>query len=479
MSIQHLVGFVPQEDTMYRDLTVRETLRFNARLKVSFTRARANLNFALPSLARANLFFALPSLARANLFLRSPRSHEPTPLFCAHLARTNQHPSSALTSLAHQADPGMTRPERRAFVNEVVDILGLKHVQHSVIGDELTRGISGGQRKRVNIGIELMGSPLVLFLDEPTSGLDATTTQLLIDSLEKLAALGLTIAMVIHQPRMEVLRKIQNLILLQKGGHEVYIGPTEDAIPYFKDQLGQDLPDQTSPADFFLDVITEDQNKHDDLAEEGTIVDTWAKYKTTLNFSHDREEYKDRIVPARHRPGRFYQIRTIYKRSVVQIFNAAGLHFVDAMLFIMAGAVAGIVAVDDNFMGNQIVMMINGMISVVAALKVFGGEGPVFLREMNAGVSSFSCVSEPIQARCTSSANSPHLTLTQVLRGQGDVAPSPRGHVPHLLPLHVLPHGVPQERPGGPVPHHPVRRNERHGTRVLHLGHHEREERHQ
>jgi hypothetical protein len=100
MSIQHLVGFVPQEDTMYRDLTVRETLRFNARLKVSFTRARANLNFALPSLARANLFLALPSLARANLFLRSPRSHEPTSLFCAHLARTNQHPYSALTSLA-------------------------------------------------------------------------------------------------------------------------------------------------------------------------------------------------------------------------------------------------------------------------------------------------------------------------------------------------------------------------------------------
>ena len=98
-----------------------------------------------------------------------------------------------------KAHPQMTRNQRRAFVNEIIDILGLSHVQHSLIGDEETRGISGGQRKRVNIGIELMASPLILFLDEPTSGLDSTTTQQLIDSLEKLTQLGLTIAMVIHQ----------------------------------------------------------------------------------------------------------------------------------------------------------------------------------------------------------------------------------------------------------------------------------------
>jgi len=348
MSIQHLVGFVPQEDTMYRDLTVRETLRFNARLK---------------------------------------------------------------------ADPRMTRAERRAFVNEVVDILGLKHVQHSVIGDEMTRGISGGQRKRVNIGIELMGSPLVLFLDEPTSGLDATTTQMLIDSLETLANLGLTIAMVIHQPRMEVLKKIHNLVLLQRGGHEVYVGETEKALTYFKDQVGVDLPNQTSPADFFLDLITADQDKHDVLDEEGTLVDKWAKYKSERPaFVHDRDEYKDRVVPARHRPGTFYQIRTVYKRSVVQVFNAAGLHFVDALLYIMAGAVAGIVASDDTFMGNQIVMMINGMVSVVAALKVFGGEMHIFKREMMAGVSSLAYFTGKVMAHFPLILMSPIFFLSTYFR---------------------------------------------------------------
>ena len=101
-------------------------------------------------------------------------------------------------------------------MNEIVDILGLAHVQHSLIGDEETRGISGGQRKRVNIGIELMASPLVLFLDEPTSGLDATTTMELIESLDVLAGLGLTIAMVIQQCEKGLMGIVQAGDLLEE-----------------------------------------------------------------------------------------------------------------------------------------------------------------------------------------------------------------------------------------------------------------------
>ena len=174
-----------------------------------------------------------------------------------------------------KGDPKMTKLERRYFVNEVVDILGLKHVQHSLIGDELNRGISGGQRKRVNIGIELMGSPLVLFLDEPTSGLDATTSQTLIESLGVLSNLGLTIAMVIHQPRQETLALIQQIILLQRGGFPVYIGKTKACQSYFESHLGMRLPLNTSPADWFLDIIAEDRQDF----EHGNLCDSWCKYE--------------------------------------------------------------------------------------------------------------------------------------------------------------------------------------------------------
>jgi ABC-type multidrug transport system ATPase subunit len=85
-------------------------------------------------------------------------------------------------------------------INKCINELGIPHVQHSNIGDEKTRGISGGQRKRVNIGIELVTDPLVLFLDEPTSGLDSTTSTSLCKTLKGIAKnRDMTVASVIHQ----------------------------------------------------------------------------------------------------------------------------------------------------------------------------------------------------------------------------------------------------------------------------------------
>jgi ABC-type multidrug transport system ATPase subunit len=69
----------------------------------------------------------------------------------------------------------VTPSEREDLVDDIIDILGLKKVQDSVIGDETKRGLSGGERKRVNVGMELAADPSILFLDEPTSGLDSTS----------------------------------------------------------------------------------------------------------------------------------------------------------------------------------------------------------------------------------------------------------------------------------------------------------------
>jgi ABC-type multidrug transport system ATPase subunit len=86
--------------------------------------------------------------------------------------------------------------EKRSFVENVLIALGLSDIRFQIIGDERQRGISGGQRKRVNVGIELVSDPLVLFLDEPTSGLDATSSMELIRALRQIAELGLTVVAV-------------------------------------------------------------------------------------------------------------------------------------------------------------------------------------------------------------------------------------------------------------------------------------------
>lgn len=85
------------------------------------------------------------------------------------------------------------------------------------VGDALHRGISGGEKKRTSIGIELISNPSLLFLDEPTTGLDSTTALDIIDNMSTLAKWGITLITTIHSPSAEILRKFDNLIILCDG----------------------------------------------------------------------------------------------------------------------------------------------------------------------------------------------------------------------------------------------------------------------
>merc|ERR1719392_441714 len=105
------------------------------------------------------------------------------------------------------------------------------HIQDSIVGSVEQRGISGGQRKRVNIGLELAAQPSVLFLDEPTSGLDATSSLTVVLSLKKMCQLGMSSIMVIHQPRYSLFTLFDDVLLLGKGGQAVYLGTSLGAKP--------------------------------------------------------------------------------------------------------------------------------------------------------------------------------------------------------------------------------------------------------
>jgi ABC-type multidrug transport system ATPase subunit len=95
---------------------------------------------------------------------------------------------------------------RGHIVHDVVSLLQIENIKLSIVGGVEHRGISGGQRKRVNIGLELCSDPTVLFLDEPTSGLDSTSSEVVLTALKDLTYLGLTVITVIHQPRYRLLR---------------------------------------------------------------------------------------------------------------------------------------------------------------------------------------------------------------------------------------------------------------------------------
>mmetsp|Transcript_26760 Transcript_26760/g.80819 ORF Transcript_26760/g.80819 Transcript_26760/m.80819 type:complete len:958 (-) Transcript_26760:85-2958(-) len=129
-----------------------------------------------------------------------------------------------------------TEEQKREKVMHTIYTLDLTHVQHSIIGDEFERGISGGQRKRVNVGLELVADPKILFLDEPTSGLDSVSATKLCKILRDIAEKQrLTVAAVIHSPGPEAFMSFHNFLLLQTGGRLVYYGPMPKVEQYFED----------------------------------------------------------------------------------------------------------------------------------------------------------------------------------------------------------------------------------------------------
>ncbi|KAL0358649.1 UNVERIFIED_CONTAM: ABC transporter G family member 28 [Sesamum angustifolium] len=118
----------------------------------------------------------------------------------------------------------LPKADKVLVVERVIESLGLQPVRDSLVGTVEKRGISGGQRKRVNVGLELVMEPSLLFLDEPTSGLDSSSSQLLLRALRREALEGVNICMVVHQPSYSLFKMFDDLILLAKGGLTVYHG---------------------------------------------------------------------------------------------------------------------------------------------------------------------------------------------------------------------------------------------------------------
>ncbi|KAI6887447.1 hypothetical protein KC318_g16287 [Hortaea werneckii] len=142
----------------------------------------------------------------------------------------------------------------QTHVDALIGCLQLSHVQDSQVGYVSRPGISGGQRKRVSIGIELAAAPMAIFLDEPTSGLDATSAASIMRLLKGISRLGVTIIAIVHQPREQIFYGFGQVLLLTQG-RMVYAGATAGMEEYFEG-MGFQFPLRANPADTLMDIIT-------------------------------------------------------------------------------------------------------------------------------------------------------------------------------------------------------------------------------
>lgn len=147
----------------------------------------------------------------------------------------------------------LSKQEKKEQAETVMEELGLTRCRDSVVGGPLLRGVSGGERKRVSIGQEMLVNPSLLFLDEPTSGLDSTTAQRIIATLRRLARGGRTVITTIHQPSSRLYRMFDKVVVLSDGC-PIYSGHAGRVMEYFR-SIGYEVGfNFINPADFLLDL---------------------------------------------------------------------------------------------------------------------------------------------------------------------------------------------------------------------------------
>lgn len=180
------------------------------------------------------------------------------------------------------------------LVDKVLKQLGLYERRHLKVGNSLNKLISGGQRKRLNIALELIREPSVLFVDEPTSGLSSRDSENVMDLLSELTLKGKLIFVVIHQPSSDIYKMFDKMIILDTGGYMVYYGHPIEAISYFKTIDGQLNSEQgecpvcgNATPEVIFDIL------------ESRQVDEFGRYMPDRKISPQKweEYYHEKIKP--------------------------------------------------------------------------------------------------------------------------------------------------------------------------------------
>ncbi|XP_057956183.1 ABC transporter G family member 15-like [Malania oleifera] len=302
-------------------------------------------------------------------------------------------------------------------VNEIVEgtimEMGLQGCADRLIGNWHLRGISGGEKKRLSIGLEILTRPRLLFLDEPTSGLDSASAFFVIQTLKNVACDGRTIISSVHQPSSEVFALFDDLFLLS-GGEAVYFGEAKMAVEFFA-EAGFPCPRKRSPSDHFLRCINSDfdivtatltgsQRYHhevhissDPLADVSTaeikakLVEKyrWSKYAKRAKAKIQEISATQVLVPETKqgsRAGWWKQLSTLTQRSFLNMSRDVGYYWLRIAIYIVVSICVGTIYFDVGtsytailargacggfIAGFMTFMSIGGFPSFIEEMKVF------------------------------------------------------------------------------------------------------------
>ncbi|GIL74117.1 hypothetical protein Vretifemale_4169 [Volvox reticuliferus] len=306
--------------------------------------------------------------------------------------------------------PGhMSDEARDRYVEQLVGVLGLAKAAATRVGDEKTRGLSGGEKKRLSIGCELVGSPSLIFCDEPTTGLDSFQAEKVMATLSSLARSGHTVVASVHQPRSSIFVMFDDLVLLSEG-QPVYSGPAREALDHFG-RLGHVCPEHYNPAEFLADLISIDYTNKEVEAESRArlerLVAAWREVENGYAGNggrqpsggltvgtNDSDGAEADVVMRRAalmpRSGPLRQLRLLLTRSWRQVVRDKATNMARATSNLFSALLFGAIffrmkrsqsSVQDRMGLLQVAAINTAMSSLVKTITIFPKERTIVARE--------------------------------------------------------------------------------------------------
>jgi len=214
-------------------------------------------------------------------------------------------------------------------VEKVLLDLDLYEIRDLQVGDMMNKKVSGGQRKRLNIGLELMREPVVMFIDEPTSGLSSFDSEKVMSLLRNQSLSGKLVFAIIHQPSSDIIKMFDSLWLLDKGGYMIYDGNPVEALVYFKSETSQanasesECPNcgnvETDNILHIVEVKIIDNSGLPGKKRQVSPKEWYEKYKMKMMPVLEDNPQKTAIPPSNFRvPRKADQVRTFIRRNITR-----------------------------------------------------------------------------------------------------------------------------------------------------------------
>lgn len=253
------------------------------------------------------------------------------------------------------------------LVTKVLEDLGLSETKDLKVGSPLRKTISGGQRKRLNIGLELLREPAVLFCDEPTSGLSSRDSENIIDLLKELSLKGKLVFAVIHQPSSDIFKMFDKLLILDYGGYQIYYGNPVDSIVYFKKSINLVNSDEgechecgnVNPEQIFNIIETKVINEYGHFTNERKISsEQWntifrKNYKPFVVEKSSEVPHSTLKIPTRLKQAHLFSMRDIQAKIHNRQYMIINLLEAPVLAFILAFIVR-YYNTDDKFLSGYV-----------------------------------------------------------------------------------------------------------------------------